>query len=66
MNLFRPQSNLSIYQRGPLYAGIKIYNNLPIQTKLSNNFNQFKRALKDFLQSHSFYTLAENLNYKRD
>lgn len=40
-NLFQPQSNLSLYQRGPHYAGIKIYNNIPIQIKpLSSNFNQ--------------------------
>jgi len=28
--------------------------------------NHFKKALKDFLQLHSFYTLAEYLNYNRD
>ena len=66
-NLFQPQSNLSTYQRGPFYAGIKIYNNLPIQIKLlSSNFKQFKKALKEFLQLQSFYTLAEHLNYNKD
>jgi len=60
-NLFQPQS------RGPLHAGIKIYNNLPIQIKLlSSNINQFKIALKEFLQLHSIYTLAEYLKYNRD
>jgi len=67
MNLFQPQSNSSVYQRGPHYACIKMYNNVPIQIKLlSSNFNQFKKALRDFLQLHSFYTLAEYLNYNRD
>jgi len=48
-NLFQPQLNLSVYQRGPHYAGIKIYNNLPTQIKLlSSNFNQFEKALKNF------------------
>jgi hypothetical protein len=38
-----------IYQTGPHYAGIKIYNNLPTPIKLlSGNFNQFKKAHKDF------------------
>ena len=61
------QMYLSIYQKGPHYAGIKIYNNLPTHIKqLSSNFNQFKKALKDFLQLHSFYTLAEYLNYNRN
>jgi len=67
MNLFQPQSNLSLYQRGPHYAYIKICYNVPIQIKLlSSNFNQFKKALKDFLQLHSFYNLAEYLNYNSD
>ena len=68
-NLFQPQSNLSINQRGPHYACIQIYvyNNVPTQIQLlSSNFNQFKKARKDFLQLHSFYTLAEYLNYDRD
>jgi len=48
--------------RGPHYAGIKIYNNLPTQIKLlSGNFNQFEKDYKYFLQLHSFYTLALNL-----
>ena len=66
-NLFQLQSNLSIYQMVPHYAGIMIYNNIPIQIKLlPSNFNQFKQALKDFLQLRSFYTLAEYLNYNRN
>jgi len=44
-NLFRPQSNLCVSQRGPHYADIKIYNNLPIQINLlPSNFNQFKKS----------------------
>jgi hypothetical protein len=39
-NLFQPQSNLSVYQRGPHYACTKMYNNVPTQIKLlSSNFN---------------------------
>lgn len=45
-NLFQPQSDLSAYQRGPRYAGIKTCNNLPTQIKpLSSNCNQFKKKL---------------------
>ena len=52
-NLFQPQTNVSIYPKGPHYADTKTYNNLPTQIKLlSSNFNQCKRALKDFLQLH--------------
>ena len=68
-NLFQPQSNLStlIYQRVPHYAGIKICNNRSTQIKLlSSNFNQFKKALKDCSELHSFYTLAAYFYYIRD
>ena len=62
--MFQPQSNLSVYQRGPHYAGIKIYNNLPTQIKLlSSNLISLKKLFKDLLQLKSFYTLAEYLNY---
>jgi len=64
-NLFQPQSNRPVYQRGPYNDGIKVCNNLPTQTKLlSSNFNQFKKDLKYFL--HSFNTSAENFNYNRN
>jgi hypothetical protein len=63
-NLHLPISNLSVYQKGPYYSGIKVFNNLPSQIKdLSHNRNQFKCALKNFLYFHSFYTLNEYFNY---
>ena len=59
-NLHRPISNLSAYQKGTYYFGIKVFNSLPSQIKdLFHNRNQFKRALKMFLYFHSFYTLDE-------
>jgi hypothetical protein len=32
--------------------------------KLSHNIKHFKATLRDFLQIHSFYTLAEYFDYK--
>jgi hypothetical protein len=32
-SLYLPQANLSIYQKGAYYSGIKICNNLPLQIK---------------------------------
>jgi len=32
-NLHLPQANLSIYQKGACYLGIKIFNNLPLEIK---------------------------------
>jgi len=32
-NLDLPQANLTIYQKGAYYSGIKIFNNLPLEIK---------------------------------
>jgi hypothetical protein len=59
-NLYLPISNLSVYQKGTYYTGIRAFHNLPSQIKeLYHNINQFKRSLKIFLYFHSFYTLGE-------
>jgi len=59
-NLHMPISNLSVYQKGTYYTGMRVFNSLPSQIKeLCHNRNQFKRALKNFLYFHSFYTLDE-------
>jgi len=59
-NLHLPISNLSVYQKGTYYTGIRVFKGLPSQIKeLCHNRNQFKLALKNFLYFHSFYTLDE-------
>jgi hypothetical protein len=59
-NIHVPNSNLSKYQKGVYYSGIKIFNNLPPNVKnLSHNVKMFKRALKEYLLSHSFYSVEE-------
>jgi hypothetical protein len=61
--LYRPQTNLTIYQRGPYYFGIKLFNHLPLTIKeLAYDIKQFTAALKAFLHSKSFYTLDEYCN----
>ena len=32
-NLYLPQENLTIYQKGSYFSGIKIFNNLPLEIK---------------------------------
>jgi hypothetical protein len=32
-NLYLPQANLTIYQNGAYYSGVKIFNNLPLEIK---------------------------------
>jgi hypothetical protein len=59
-NLYLPQANLIIYQKGAYYSGIKIFNNLSLEIKnVAGNHKQFKIALKKFLQTYSFYTVEE-------
>jgi hypothetical protein len=54
-NLYRPQANLTIYQKGAYYSGIKTFNNLPLEIKnVAGNQKKFKTALKKFLYTYSF------------
>jgi hypothetical protein len=47
-NLYLPQANLTIYQKGVYYSGIKFFNNLPLEIKnIADNQNKFKIALKN-------------------
>ena len=46
-NLYLPQANLTIYQKGAYYSGIKNFNNLPLEIKnVAGNQKKFKIALK--------------------
>ena len=59
-NLHIPGTNLTIFQKGVLYSGRKIYNKLPPHTKsLSNNLKRFKSLLKGFLMEHTLYSTDE-------
>jgi hypothetical protein len=64
-DLHYPRSQLSVFQKGVYYTGIKMFNGLPASLKdLSTNTQQFKQELKNFLFYHSFYTLDEHFNFK--
>jgi len=59
-NLHLPQANLTIYQKGACYLGIKIFSNLSLEIKnVAGNQKKFKIVLKKFLYTYSFYTLEE-------
>jgi len=59
-DLYIPAANLTIYQKGVYYQGIKIYNHLPKTIKdLSDDKNKFQLALKRYLLHNSFYNLKE-------
>jgi hypothetical protein len=59
-DLHLPSINLTKYQQGVYYSGIKIFSHLPQNIKnLSWNVKKFKSALKRFLLMGSFYSLYE-------
>ena len=63
-NLYLPQANLTIYQRGAYYSGIKFFNNLPLEIKIvGGNQETFEIALKKFLYAYSFYSVEEYLSH---
>jgi hypothetical protein len=65
-NLHPPISNLTKYQKGAYYSGIKIFNHLPADIKcLTNDLECLCIVLKRFLNSNSSYTLEEFFNYNR-
>jgi hypothetical protein len=60
--LHKPIVNLSCFQKGAYYAGIRIFKGLPSDLKgLMNEKAQFKIALKRNLNTYSFYSVDEYL-----
>jgi hypothetical protein len=61
-NLYTPQANLFVYQKGAHYSGIKIFNKLPFNIKnVNGNITKFQTTLKKFVYVNPFYTLEEYL-----
>jgi hypothetical protein len=64
-NFYHPITDLTVYQRGVHYMGIKIFNNLsPYIKDISNNVKKFEICLKRFLHTRSFYSLEEYFQHK--
>jgi len=58
INLHLPVCNLTLFQKGVYFSGIKLLNHLPPRKEsLSNEIKLFKPALKRFLNTHSFYSV---------
>jgi hypothetical protein len=54
-NLHHPTCNLTAFQKGTHYLGIKVFNSLPPSIKnIVDDMKQFKFALKSFLLLNSF------------
>ena len=59
-NFCHPLTNLTVYQKGVHYMGIKIFHTLlPYIKDTSNNIKKFENCLKQFLHIHSFYSHEE-------
>ena len=66
-NLHPPIANLTKFQKGVYYRGIKIFSNLPHNIKdLANETKLFRNALKRFLLSNSFFIIVKNILIIRD
>ena len=62
-NFYLPVTNLTIYQKGAYYTGIKIFNYLPTDVKnVMNETQVLKKTLKRFLLDNSFYSIDEYFN----
>jgi len=59
-NFHQPSVNLSKYQKGVNYLGVKVFNMLPSYIKIEpDNPKKFKLILQEFLYENSFYSLDE-------
>ena len=59
-NLYQPKANLTLYQKGVYYSGVKVFNKLPPNIKnLFIDVKRFKLELGKYFQLKSFYTLEE-------
>jgi len=62
-NLYLPQANLTIYQKGAYYSRIKIFNNLPLEIKnIAGNQKKILNCSEKCLHTYSFYTIEDYLS----
>ena len=64
-NFHQPTLNLTNYQKGIYYSGVRVYNNLPPRINdISDDPKNFKLQLKQLLYLYYFYSVEEYLRYK--
>jgi hypothetical protein len=62
-NLHYPSCNLTVFQKGTYYFGVKILNKLPSNIKdQAYDINKFSSTVKRFILLNSFYSLDEYFN----
>jgi hypothetical protein len=63
-NFHLPIINLTIYQKGAYYTGIKIFNYLPTHIQNAANEIQVFKKTKRFLLDNSFHSIDKYFNAK--
>jgi hypothetical protein len=64
-DLHMPNANLTSYQKDAYHAQTKLFSTLPSSIKSLNHYIKvFKPELKDYLSSHSFYSVEEFTSIK--
>lgn len=63
MNFVIPDHNLSLFEKGPKFVGIKCFNKLPDNLKFISNIRVFKKNLFVYLHDNMFYSVAEFLEH---
>jgi len=58
-DLHVPSCNTSLFKRGVINMGIRLYNKMPTRIKQLNSFRDVTRKLKLFLIDHPFYSLND-------
>ena len=61
-----PRHSTALFERGPYYMGVKVFNKLPHNIKILKPYERFKRTIKSFFNSHPFYSLQEYFDHDRD
>ena len=62
-----PGSNLTKFQNGVYYSGIKLFNHwLSSIRSLANDTKLFRTTFKKFFSSNSFYTIEEYYNFQKN
>ena len=65
-NLHPPLSQLTKYQKGVHYTGIRVFSHLPTSIKsIANETKMFKKTLKRFLLDNSLYFIDEYFHFKK-
>lgn len=60
-DLLLPKHKLVLYEKSPMYMGIKLFNKLPRMYRDIINVRTFKTKVKEMLLVYCFYTIDEFL-----